>query len=43
MRAIVLLLTAALCCGSASALVPHEINYQGYLTNPGGTPLNTTV
>ena len=29
MRAIILLLSAALCCGSAQALVPHQINYQG--------------
>jgi len=43
MRAITLLLAAALCCGGAKALVPHEINYQGYLTNPGGTPVNATV
>ena len=43
MRAITLLLAAALCCGSVYAAVPHEISYQGYLTNPGGTPVNTTV
>lgn len=43
MRAIVLLLAAALCCGGVHAAVPHAINYQGFLTNPGGTPLNTTV
>lgn len=43
MRAIILLLSAALCCGSANALVPHEINYQGYLTSPGGTPVNASV
>ena len=43
MRAIVVLLAAALCCGSANALVPHEINYQGYLTNPGGSPVNANV
>ena len=23
--------------------LPQTINYQGYLTNPGGTPLNNTV
>ena len=38
---------AALWCapwyGSAQALVPHEINYQGYLTNPGGTAVSATV
>ena len=43
MRAIILLLAAALCCGSAHAAVPHEINYQGYLTDPGGAPVNATV
>ena len=43
MRAIVLLLAAALCCGGAQAAVPHEINYQGYLTTPGGAPVNATV
>ncbi|MBK7473631.1 MAG: hypothetical protein IPI73_26340 [Betaproteobacteria bacterium] len=43
MRAIILLLSAALCCGSVQALVPHQINYQGYLTNPGGTPVNASV
>ncbi|MBK7471649.1 MAG: hypothetical protein IPI73_14575 [Betaproteobacteria bacterium] len=43
MRAIILLLAAALCCGSARAAVPHEINYQGYLTDPGGAPVNATV
>jgi len=43
MKAIVMLLAAALCCGSVRAAVPHEINYQGYLTSPGGAPVNTTV
>ena len=43
MRANVLLLAAALCCGSVHAAVPHESNYQGYLTSPGGVPVNTTV
>ena len=43
MRAIVLLLAAAMCCGSVHAQVPHKINYQGYLTNAGGTPVNATV
>ena len=43
MRSILLLLAAALCCGSVRAAVPHQINYQGYLTNPGGTPVNTSV
>ena len=41
MRAVILLLAAALCCGSVHAAVPHQINYQGYLTNPGGTPVNS--
>ena len=43
MSSILLLLAAALCCGSVRAAVPHQINYQGYLTNPGGTPVNTSV
>ena len=43
MRAIILLLAAALCCGNVHAQVPRKINYQGYLTNPGGTPVNATV
>lgn len=38
MKAIVLFLVAALCCGSIHAAVPHQINYQGYLTSPGGAP-----
>lgn len=37
------MLAAALCCGGVHAAVPHQINYQGFLTNPGGTPLNATV
>ena len=43
MRSINLLLAAALCCGSVDAQVPHKINYQGYLTTAGGTPVNATV
>ena len=43
MRAIILLLAAALCCGNVHAQVPRKINYQGYLTNPVGTPVNATV
>ena len=43
MRAIVLMLAATLCCGSVNAAVPRQINYQGYLTSPGGTPVNATV
>ena len=43
MRAIGLLLAAALCCGSVHAAVPHQINYQGYLTATGGTPFNGAV
>lgn len=41
MKSIVLWLAAALCCGVAQAQVPHQINYQGYLKNPGGTPVNS--
>ena len=43
MRAIILLLAAALCSGGVYAQVPLKINYQGFLTNPAGTPINTTV
>src|SRR5450759_1931612 len=43
MRAIILLLVAVLCCGSVHAQVPQKLNYQGYLTNAGGTPVNATV
>src|SRR5438128_1074077 len=43
MRAIILLLAAVLYCGSVHAAVPHQINYQGYLTAPGGAPVNGTV
>lgn len=43
MRAIVLLLSAALCCGSVQAQVPNLINYQGYLTNPGGAPVTASL
>jgi hypothetical protein len=43
MKAIVLLLAAVLCCVSAHAAVPHEINYQGYLTTPGGAPITASV
>ena len=39
----VLMLAAALCCGSVHAAVPHQINYQGYLTSPGGAPVNASV
>lgn len=43
MRTISLLLAAALFCGGVDAAVPHQINYQGYLTAAGGTPVNATV
>ena len=43
MRATVLLLAAVLWCSSIFAAVPHQINYQGYLTATGGTPVNATV
>lgn len=43
MRAVVLLLATALCCGNVHAQVPRQINYQGLLTNPGGTPVTATV
>ena len=38
-----MLLAALLCCGNVHAQVPRQINYQGYLTNPGGAPVNATV
>jgi len=28
---------------SAHAAIPHQINYQGYLTDPQGTPIDATV
>ena len=43
------LLRFMLCAGlalfatQAIAAPPQTINYQGYLTNPGGTPVNSTV
>lgn len=43
MRALTLLFAAALCCANVHAQVPHKINYQGYLTNAAGTPVNATV
>ena len=43
MKAMILLLTAALCSAGAYATVPQMINYQGYLTNSGGAPINTPV
>ena len=33
----------ALLATLAIAAPPQTINYQGYLTNPGGTPVNTNV
>lgn len=42
MRVISLLL-AALCFGQVHAQVPREINYQGYLTNASGMPINATM
>src|SRR5664279_1353496 len=43
MRAIVLLLVAALCSGSVHAVMPQILNYQGYLTSPTGTPVLVAV
>ncbi len=43
MRAISLLLAAALWCGVAYPRLPRMLNYQGFLTNPGGTPGNSAV
>jgi hypothetical protein len=40
MKAIILLLAAILCCGGVNAAVPQTLNYQGYLTNSAGTPIN---
>ena len=41
MRAIILLLAAALSCGFAHAQVPKTISYQGVLTNGTGTPVTS--
>ena len=43
MRTIILLLSAALCCANAHAQVPHQINYQGYLTTATGAPVSAPV
>lgn len=43
MRAMILLLAAALWCGGVHAAVPNTINYQGYLTNSAGTPVDGAV
>ena len=43
MKIVVLLLAAALCCGSVHAAVPQTLNYQGYLTNASATPINSAV
>ena len=42
MRALTLLLAAALWCGMAHAQVPHMLNYQGFLTDIAGQPIDTT-
>ena len=34
---------AALFCSAVPAQVPREINYQGYLTTPNGTPVTATL
>ena len=41
MKAIMLLLAAALAASVANAQVPRTINYQGVLTNAAGTPLTS--
>ena len=41
--ALIIAINAALCCGVVNAQVPREINYQGYLTAAGGTPVNANV
>ena len=43
MKALIGLLAALLCCANVQAQVPREINYQGYLTSPGGAPVSTSV
>jgi hypothetical protein len=43
MRVFILLLAAALSCANVHAAVPQTLNYQGYLTSSGGTPVNATV
>ncbi|MEQ1515216.1 MAG: tail fiber domain-containing protein [Usitatibacteraceae bacterium] len=44
-KAAVAILGFAISLDALSAFdpIPQTINYQGYLTNPGGTPLSTTV
>ena len=42
-RAAALLMALAIGASSAHAAVPHQINYQGFLTDPGGTPVNTAA
>jgi hypothetical protein len=37
------LVLCLMCAGSMLAAVPQQINYQGYLTDTGGSPLDTTV
>ena len=36
-----LAIAAVLCCGFAEAQIPRKLNYQGFLTTPSGSPLNT--
>ena len=38
-----LLMALAIGASTAQAAVPREINYQGFLTDPGGTPINAPV
>ena len=40
---VVFIATLFICVASVIADVPHMMNYQGYLTDTGGEPLDTTV
>ena len=40
---VILILAVAVLAGTVQAAVPKTMNYQGYLTNAGGQPVNGTV
>jgi hypothetical protein len=40
---IIVLLTLFISVGQANAALPQTMNYQGYLTNPSGTPIDGTI
>ena len=43
MKPVTMILLALLMSATLALAVPTQVNYQGYLTNPGGIPLDTTV